>query len=44
MSKEERRKMVDREHLSIVGQCSLLGVNRSSLYYRPKELLRRSCP
>ncbi len=39
MSKEERRKMVDREHpiLSIVGQCALLGVNRSSLYYRPKE-------
>ena len=39
MSREERRKIVDREHptLSIVRQCALLGVNRSSLYYRPKE-------
>ena len=38
MSKEQRRKMVDRKHptLSIVRQCALLGVNRSSLYYRPK--------
>ena len=36
MSMEHRRKMVDREHptLSIVRQCVLLGVNRSSLYYR----------
>ena len=39
MSRERRRKMVDREHptLSIVRQCSLLGVSRSSLYYRPKD-------
>ena len=39
MSMERRREMVDREHptLSIVRQCSLLRVNRSSLYYRPKE-------
>ena len=31
--------MVDREHpkLPIVRQCALLGVSRSSLYYRPKE-------
>ena len=36
--------MVDREHLSssiallsIARQCALLGVARSSLYYRPKE-------
>ena len=38
MSMERRREMVDREHptLSIVRQCSLLRVNRSSLYYRPK--------
>ena len=38
MSMEQRRAMVDREHptLSIVRQCALLGVNRSSLYYRPK--------
>ena len=36
MSMEHRREMVDREHptLSVVRQCSLLGVNRSSLYYR----------
>ena len=36
MRMEHRRKMVDREHptLSIVRQCVLLGVNRSSLYYR----------
>ena len=39
MSREHRRTMVDREHptLSIVRQCALLGVSRSSLYYRPKE-------
>ena len=31
--------MVDREHLSlsIARQCALLGVARSSLYYRPRE-------
>ena len=36
MSMEHRREMVDRKHptLSIVRQCSLLGVDRSSLYYR----------
>jgi putative transposase len=29
--------MVDRQHqsLSIIGQCRLLGISRSSLYYRP---------
>ena len=39
MSPSRRRKMVDRERLSlpIVRQCALLGVRRSSLYYRPKE-------
>ena len=38
MSPSRRRKMVDREHpkLPIVRQCALLGVSRSSLYYRPK--------
>ena len=38
MSPGRRRKMVDREHpkLPIVRQCALLGVSRSSLYYRPK--------
>ena len=39
MSPGRRRKMVDREHpsLPIVRQCALLGVGRSSLYYRAKE-------
>ena len=38
MSPARRRQMVDREHpkLPIVRQCSLLGVTRSSIYYRPK--------
>ena len=31
-----RRELVDRRH-RIVRQCALLGVSRSSLYYRPKE-------
>ena len=39
MSLAQRRGMVDRERLSlsIARQCALLGVARSSLYYRPKE-------
>ena len=38
MSPARRRQMVDREHpsLSLVRQCALLGVRRSSLYYRPR--------
>ena len=38
MSPARRRELVDRRHrdLSIVRQCQLLGVSRSSLYYRPK--------
>ena len=38
MSPARRRQMVDREHpsLSLVRQCALLGVSRSSLNYRPK--------
>ena len=38
MSRERRREMVDREHpgLSTVRQCALLGVSRSSVYYRPR--------
>ena len=38
-------EMVDREHpsLPIVGQCALLGVSRSSIYYRPKGLRKRTC-
>ena len=36
MSPARRRKMVARGHPSLsVGQCALVGVSRSSLYYRP---------
>ena len=40
MSPGYRREMVDREHpsLPIVRQCALLGVSRSSLYYRAKAV------
>ena len=39
MSLAQRRGMVDRERLSLstARQCALLGVARSSLYYRPTE-------
>ena len=39
MSPAQRSELVDRQHrhLSMVWQCQLLGVSRSSLYYRPKE-------
>ena len=39
MSPAQRRELTDRQHrhLSIVRQCQLMGVSRSSLYYRPKE-------
>ena len=39
MSPGRRREMVEREHpsLSIARQCAVLGVARSSLYYRPRE-------
>ena len=38
MNPARRREMVDWEHplLPIVGQCALLGVSRSSIYYHPK--------
>ena len=38
MSPGRRRERVDREHpsLSLVRQCTLLGISRSSIYYRPK--------
>ena len=38
MSPGRRREMVDREHpkLPVVRQCALLGVSRSSVYYRRK--------
>ena len=36
MSRAQRREMVNREHpfLSLVRMCVLLGVSRSSIYYR----------
>ena len=38
MNLGRRREMVDRGHpsLPIVGQCALLGVSHSSIYYRPQ--------
>ncbi len=43
MSRQRRRGMVDREHrtLSTVRQCTLLGISRSSVYYRPRGLSRQ---
>lgn len=40
MSVERRRAVVDRQHpsLSVVRQCTLLGISRSGLYYRPAEI------
>ena len=39
MTPAQRRELVDRQHrsLSMVRQCALLSVSRSSLYYRPME-------
>ena len=39
MTLAQLRELVDRQRrsLSIVRQCALLGVSRSSLYYRPRE-------
>ena len=39
MTPARRRELVDRRHrhLSMVRQCQLMGVSRSSLYYRPKK-------
>ena len=38
MSPARRQQMVDRKHpsLSLVRQCALLGVSRSSIYYQPR--------
>ena len=35
--REQRQAMIDRnhQHLSLVRQCTLLGVSRASVYYRP---------
>ena len=39
VSRSQRRAMIDREepNLSLVRQCALLGISRSSLYYLPTE-------
>ena len=39
VSRSQRRAMIDREEpkLSLVRQCALLGMSRSSLYYLPTE-------
>ena len=39
VSRSQRRAMIDREEpkLSLVRQCALLGISRSSLYYLPTE-------
>ena len=43
MSISERRSKVDKEDssLSISAQCRLLGLNRSTLYYRPSTACAR---
>jgi putative transposase len=40
VSVEQRRAVVDRRHpsLSVVRQCKLLDISRSSLYYQPKGI------
>ncbi len=40
MSRAERRGMIRRDHpqLSLRRQCGLLGISRSSAYYRPVEV------
>ena len=39
MSRHERRDIIDRGHceLSVVRQCELLDISRSSVYYNPVE-------
>ena len=43
MSRERRRGMIDRRHqmLSTVRQCTLLGISRASVYYRPRGPSRK---
>jgi len=43
MSRERRLRMIEREHprLSLVRQCALLGVSRSSVYYQARETSER---
>ncbi len=46
MTPAQRRELTDRQHrhLSIVRQCQLMSVSRSSLYYRPKETSQQDLP
>lgn len=46
MSRSRRLEMIDREHpaLSVVRQCALLGISRSSVYYRPTEVAQCELP
>lgn len=46
MSRERRRNMVDRQHakLSTVRQCTLLGISRSSVYYRSRATSLEDLP
>ena len=39
MSRAEKRAMIDpsHKHLSVVQQCGLLGLGRSSFYYQPVQ-------
>ena len=45
MSRVRRREMVDRQHpkLSTVRQCALLGISRSSMYYRLRTTSLEAC-
>ena len=45
MNQVTRLSLVDRtaDELSIVAQCRLLKVARSTLYWRPAAVLRRAC-
>ena len=45
MSRTSRMAMVERARpaLSLVRQCDLLGLSRSSIYYRPVTAERSAC-
>ena len=46
MSRPQRRAMIDRDHqrLSLVRQCALLGISRSSLNTRPRRSVLMTQP
>ena len=39
LTSEDKKKLLDPEHqeISLRRQCELLGLNRSNIYYRPRE-------